>query len=107
MKKAIIIGMLICALGNQTEAKVIGVKAPQNTYATMAEVQKVKKVNGKKYFQITAQDAAGRIWQWYDNNDDQWQKKDFAALIMHNNGTKKVNDDYVLNARYCGAKKFF
>ena len=101
------IALVTTLLTAPASANVVKVKAPKNTYPTMAEVTKVKKVKKQKYYKVTAIDAGGRIWEWFDD-DPYWTEGEFAALLMHENGTKQyVYDDIVLEARYCGHKDLF
>ena len=87
-----------------TNAKVV--KPPNGFYPHMGVVTSAKKVR-KNYFRITFRDAEGRKWAWYDDNTDRYQRGDFVAVIMYDNGTKSVYDDIIVNARYVGHNGLF
>ena len=101
----IFITILVSTLlfANKANAKVIS--KPRGFYAHMAIVTKVKpKRNGT--YKISAKDAADRKWSWLDDDGD-WYKGDFAALLMYDNGTENVYDDQIVDARYVGVMEFF
>lgn len=105
MKKILITALLCLSLAVPADAKVI--KAPKGFYPHMGVVTKCKKVKNHDYFRVTFRDAVGRKWSWYDDNSDTWQKGDFVAVIMYDNGTETIYDDAVVDARYVGYKALF
>ena len=105
MKKIIITLLLCLSLANPAQAKVI--KAPKGYYPHMGVVTSCKKVKNRGYYKVSFRDGAGRKWSWFDDNSDTWQKGDFVAVIMYDNGTKTVYDDAVIDARYVGYKALF
>lgn len=65
-------------------------------YVLAAEVVDIDRENDLVY----VADATGNMWSFYGVED--WQRGDIAALRMYNNGTSKVYDDKVVEARYSG-----
>lgn len=105
MKKRILVTLLTAlVIVSPVNGKVIS--KPKEFYAHMGMVTKVKaKRNG--LYKISVVDAAGRKWAWLDDDGD-WNKGDFAALMMYNSETPfNVYDDQIIDARYVGAIKFF
>ena len=105
IKKLIVSLLITVSIFTTAEAKVI--KAPKGFYPHMGAVVSCKKVKKQDYYKVTFKDAEGRKWSWFDDNTDTWQKGDFVAVIMYDNGTKNVYDDCVVDARYVGCKRFF
>ena len=100
---AIILAMMLNSVNAQ--ASVVG-KNLNGYYPHMAKVTKVVSTKKRGIYKVTAKDANGYIWRWYDDAPD-WYRGDFVAFIMNDNGTKRIYDDKVVDARYVGVKKFF
>ena len=104
MKKKIISALMVAIMcATPCNAKVINI--PKGIYPHMGIVTKVHKVY-RNIYHVTFRDAASRIFSWYDD-DPSWFKGDFVSVIMYDNGTKKVKDDIVIDARYVGYKGLF
>lgn len=107
MKKFMILALMTIALMFVTPANAKPVKVPNCFYPHMGVVTKVRKVKRKHYYKVHFRDGEGRVWSWLDD-DPSWDKGDFVAVIMYDNGTpNSVYDDQVVNARYVGYKGLF
>ncbi len=49
---------------------------------------------------IVIEDFYGNIWI-FDGIED-WMEKDVVAMIMDDNGTEQIEDDIIIDIRYCG-----
>lgn len=87
------------------DAAVVG-KNLNGYYPHMGKVTKVVPTKKRGIYKITARDANKHLWSWYDDAPD-WFRGDFVAFIMDDNGTKKIYDDIIVDARYVGVKRFF
>lgn len=81
-KKAIILALIISAISS-------GLIYP--------ETAKVTKLNRKADI-VTVETATGNRFEFYGCED--WEKGDLCSMIMWSNGTKKVKDDKILDAKY-------
>ena len=86
-------------------AKASVVNIPKGIYPSMGVVTKVKE-RKDGYYRVTLREGNGNRFSWIDD-DPSWCKGDFVATIMFDNGTKRVYDDKVIDARYVGYKELF
>lgn len=54
---------------------------------------------------VTAEDAAGNLWQFYGVED--WHPGDIAAMIMDGKSTPLIFDDEIIKVRYSGWPELF
>lgn len=106
MKKKLIVLALSATMMFVTPANAKPVNAPRGFYPHMGVVTKVNRVKRKRYYKVRFRDGEGRAWEWIDD-DPSWNKGDFVAVIMYDNGTKSVYDDQIVDARYVGYKQLF
>lgn len=52
---------------------------------------------------VECQDYNGNVWEF--TGCDDWQVKDIASLILHNNNTADIIDDEILSVTYSGKIK--
>ena len=49
---------------------------------------------------IAIEDFTGNVWEWEGAED--WHEGDIAAMIMHDNNTKIIYDDIIMDIAYNG-----
>ena len=68
-----------------------------NLYPHAAVVVEVDDVGDCVY----VSDYNGEIWMLYGAED--WMIGDVVAMTMEDNGTDRIDDDEIIQARYCGS----
>ena len=102
MKQKLVIAIISLAMATTAKANTVAI--PEGFYPHMGIVTDITETGN--LYEITFADAVGRSWAWLDTNGD-WFPGDYVAVIMYDNGTETVYDDFVMDAHYVGYKEMF